>query len=256
MAKKIDTKAAKQRQQKIILAVLGVVLLAVAAIQVPKLLGGSSPAPAAASEATGATTPTGTTGGLSAGSATTTTTVPAGVPRAVLVGVTVGFAGRPPAGEGQLRSFTLFTPKDPFVQALPTETSGSTTSTGEPTLSDTQPGSGGSAGGGGGSSTPPAPGAPLFATISVNGKVVPLEVEDLFPPKQPLFVLVSLNRKTAKIAVAGGAFTDAQTITLRLGQNLTLVNTATGARYALKLLFVGDTPEQVEGFTRGAVPKK
>ena len=249
MAKTIDTKAAKQRQQKIILAVLGVVLLAVAAIQVPKLLGGSSPAPAAA------TGTTGTTGGTSAGSTTTTTAVPAGVPRAVLVGVTVGSAGRAPAGEGQLRSFTLFTAKDPFVQSLPVETSGSTTPTGEPTLSDTQPGSGGSAGGGG-PSIAPAPGAPLFATISVNGKDVPLGVKDLFPPKQKLFVLVSLNRKSAKIAVAGGAFTDAQTITLRLGQNLTLVNTATGARYVIKLLFVGDQPEQVEGFTQGAATDK
>ncbi len=254
MAKTIDTNAAKQRKQKIILAALGVVLLAVAAIQVPKLLGGSSPAPAVAIDATGTTGGTGATG-LSAGS-TTTTTVPAGVPRAVLVGVTVGFAGRTPAGEGQLRSFTLFKSKDPFVQSLPTETSGSTTSTGEPTLSDTQPGSAGGSAGGGDSSTAPAAGAPLFATIAVNGKDVPLGVKDLFPPKQKLFVLVSLNRKTAKIAVAGGAFTDAQMITLRLGQNLTLVNTATGARYSLKLLFVGDQPEQVEGFTRGAAPKK
>jgi hypothetical protein len=254
MAKTIDINAAKQRKQKIILAVLGVVLLAVAAIQVPKLLGGSSPAPAAANAATDATGITGTTGTV-AGSTTTTTPVPAGVPRAVLVGVTVGSAGRAPAGEGQLRSFTLFTAKDPFVQSLPAETSGSSTSTGAPTLSDTQPGSGGSQGSGD-SSSAPTPGAPLFATISVNGKDVSLEAKDLFPPKQKLFVLVSLNRKTAKIAVAGGAFTDAQTITLRLGQNLTLVNTATGARYALKLLFVGDEPEQVEGFTRGAAPKK
>ncbi len=247
MAKTIDTNAAKERKQKMILVVLGVVLLAVAAFQVPKLLGDSSPAPAA-SEATGTTDAT----GLSTG--TTTTKVPAGAPRAVLVGVTVGFAGRAPAGEGQLRTFTLFKAKDPFVQALPSETSGATTPTGEPTLSDTEPG-GGSAGGGS-STTAPAPGAPLFATIAVNGKDVPLEVKDLFPPKEPLFVLVSLKGKTAKIGVAGGAFSDAQTVTLHLGKNLTLVNTATGARYALKLLFVGDQPEQVQGFTRGVAPKK
>jgi hypothetical protein len=252
MAKTIDTSAAKQRKQKIILTVLGVVLLAVAAIQVPKLLGGSESTPAVAAEATDTTGAT-SGSGAAAGSTTTTTTVPAGVPRAVLVGVTVGSAGRAPAGEGQLRSFTLFKSKDPFKQSLPAETSGSTTPTGEPTLSDTQPGGGST---GGGTSTAPAPGAPLFATISVNGKDVPIEVKDLFPPQQQLFVLVSLKEKTAKIAVAGGAFTDAQTITLRLGKNLTLVNTATGARYALKLLFVGDQPEQVEGFTQGATPKK
>ena len=254
MAKTIDTNAEKQRKQKIILAVLGVVLLAIAAIQVPKLLGGSEPTPAVAAEATDTD---GTTSGSSASAAATPTAIPVppGVPRAVLVGVTVGFAGRAPAGEGQLRSFTLFKQKDPFMQSLPTETSGATVSTGEPTLSDTEPG-GGSAGGGGGSVTAPAPGSPLFATISVNGKDVPLEVKDLFPPKQQLFVLVSVKEKTVKIAVAGGAFTDARTVTLRLGQNLTLVNTATGERYALKLLFVGDQPEEVQGFTQGATPDK
>ena len=65
-------------------------------------------------------------------------------------------------------------------------------------------------------------------------------MKQLFPEQEDLFVLVSLKGKTAKIAVSGGAFTDGQTITLKLGKNLTLVNTATGARYALKLLYVGD----------------
>ena len=81
-------------------------------------------------------------------------------------------------------------------------------------------------------------------------------MKQLFPEQEDLFVLVSLKGKTAKIAVSGGAFTDGQTITLKLGKNLTLVNTATGARYALKLLYVGDQPEEVEGFTTGGGAEK
>lgn len=255
MPKTTAIQAPNQQKQKIILAVLGVLLLAAMAIQGPKLLGGSSSASAAAPASTETTDSTGATDASStAASATAPTapTVPAGVPRAVLVGVTVGSAGRPRAGEGQLRSFTLFKQKDPFVQQAPTESSGATSPTGQPTASDTKPG----ASDGGSSTTAPAPGALMFATISVNGVDVPIEVKEQFPPRQQLFVLVLLKKRTAKIAVAGGAFTDGQTITLPLGKNVTLVNTATGARYALKLLYVGDQPEQVEGFTQGAAQKK
>jgi hypothetical protein len=67
-----------------------------------------------------------------------------------------------------------------------------------------------------------------------------------------MFVLVGLKQKTAKIAVAGGAFTEGQTVTLKMGDSLTLLNTATGARYTLRLLYTGTTPEQVAGFTQGA----
>jgi hypothetical protein len=249
MATKTNTHAAqKQRQQKIVLIVLGVVLLGVVALQGPKLLGGSDePAPTAAPAGT---TPAGTT---TAGSTTQTTTVPAGTPRAVLVGVPVGGGVVLKPGEGQLRRFTLFTAKDPFIQTLPKEPTAGTPA---------KPESGGSASGsgggsqGGGSEAAPTPAAPAFATIAVNGDSEALKVKQLFPEQEDLFVLVSVKGKTAKVAVAGGAFTDGQTVTLKLGKNLTLVNTATGARYSLKLLYVGDQPEEVQGFTQAAEPKK
>jgi hypothetical protein len=269
MAKTLDTNAEKQRKQKILLAVGGVILLALLAIQLPKMMGGSSaPSASRASGATGATGASGVTSSTASSSADETAAtpsapaVPPGAPRAVLVGVTVGGTGRAVADEGQLRVFTLFDAKDPFVQQLPAETSGATSPTGEPTLSDTQPGSAGDEGDTGSAApdgtaeTAPEPAAPQFATLSVNGVVQPLEVEDTFPKKQPLFVLVGLKPKEAKIGIAGGAFTDGETVAVGLGKNVTLVNTATGARYAIKLLYVGSEPEQVAGFTKGEAKKK
>jgi hypothetical protein len=246
MAKTNDIVAQKQRQQKIILIVLGVVLLGVAALQGPKLLGGSDTPPPAAAPAAPTT----------AGSTTQTTVVPAGVPRAVLVGVPVAGGALLKPGEGQLRAFTLFTAKDPFIQTLPKEPTAATPAA--PAASGGSGGSSGKDGGseGDGSTAPTAAAQPTFATISVNGDAEPLKVKQLFPEQEDLFVLVSLKGKTAKVAVSGGAFTDGQTITLKLGKNLTLVNTATGARYALKLLYVGGEPEAVEGFTQAAEPKK
>lgn len=265
MAKTIDTTKLKQAQRKKVLVVLGIVLLAALALQGPKLVkqvGGSSSTPAAEGAGSDASTPAaGTTitpGTLTTGTATTagstgvTTPVPAGVPRAVLVGVTVGADGQPKPGEGQLRVFTLFTAKDPFVQQLPQDPVSAAAS---PTV-DANPAKGGADDGS--STTASADEPPSFATIAINGEPEALEVKQLFPEREQLFVLVALKGKTARIAVSGGAFTDGRTITLKLGKNLTLVNTATGARYSLRLLYVGEEPEQVESFTSKAAtePKK
>ena len=38
-------------------------------------------------------------------------------------------------------------------------------------------------------------------------------------------------------------------MTLKLGKKVTLVNTATGVRYVLKLVYTGAQPEVIEGFT-------
>ena len=66
-----------------------------------------------------------------------------------------------------------------------------------------------------------------------------------------MFVLVSLKKKQAKIGVAGGSFDNGKTVTLKLGQKLTLVNTATSVRYQLKLVYTGTEPETIEGFSAG-----
>ena len=52
-------------------------------------------------------------------------------------------------------------------------------------------------------------------------------------------MLRSLTKKQAKIGVAGGSFDDGQAVTLKLGKKVTLVNTATGVRYVLKLVYTG-----------------
>ncbi|MDH5333826.1 MAG: hypothetical protein OEW65_08090, partial [Thermoleophilia bacterium] len=265
----VDTVAAKQAKQKKILIVLGVLLLAVAVLQGPKLWkqinGGSTaaaPTSAEQADAAAAAAAAAATGGVVPATAGTAGTAPA-----TLTAVTVGSARVTP-GPGQLRTFSLFTRKDPFVQALPSETSGVTSPTAEPTLSDTQPGakagakagaeagaeagSGSDAGAGtdSGSSSTSAPpeAAPTYATLGINGTPEQLTVKDTFPAQDKVFVLVSLKPKAAKIAVAGGAFTKGETVTLKMGKGLTLVNTATGARYALKLLYTGTAPEQVQGF--------
>ena len=60
-----------------------------------------------------------------------------------------------------------------------------------------------------------------------------------FPASNPSFKLVSLTKKTAKIGIAGGSLqSGSQTVTLRKGKSLTLMNTADGTRYVLRLLSV------------------
>jgi hypothetical protein len=71
----------------------------------------------------------------------------------------------------------------------------------------------------------------------VNGVKEGVNVTVDFPAAGPVFHLVSLTRKTAKISVAGGSLANgAPTLTLRRGKPLTLVNTADGTRYRLVLV--------------------
>ena len=84
-----------------------------------------------------------------------------------------------------------------------------------------------------------------------NDEPQQLQLKQKFPEADPTFVLVSLKKKQAKIGVAGGTFGDGKNLTLVLGQTLTLVNTATGVRYELKLVYTGSAPEQIESFTTG-----
>ncbi len=260
MAKKLtaeDKAAAKQAKQKKLLFVLVPIMLAVVAFQAPKILGGDEPAAVATTPTADGTTPTpvATDGTTPAPTPVTAVTGP----KAVLIGVPVG-TGRPAqAGDGQLQTFSLFKARDPFVQAQ-----------GSPE-DPTDNGGGGTAGGGKkpgvvGDGTPgalpnpgavPAPGvapqngaaAPiLYATIAVNGVEEPLQVKQTFPKDEPMFVLVSLKGKKAELAVAGGKLTQGRTVTVIVGKPITLVNTATGARYRIKLLYTGAAPELVKEF--------
>jgi hypothetical protein len=157
----------------------------------------------------------------------------------------------------QLASFTLFEVKDPFVQQGPGSDAGSAAdvaAAADPFFTEggttTDPGSGSAAPSGNGPAAPAPPKPPVvYATINFQGTPQQVKVKDTFPADEPLFVLRSLTRQQAKIGVAGGSFDDGQAVTLKLGKKVTLVNTATGVRYVLKLVYTGATPEVIEGFT-------
>ena len=248
-----DDAAAKAKKQKIILVVGGVLLLGVAAIQVPKLMKHSGPpAQKAAAETTSpspaapsvpaATAPTGTV-----------TAVKVSGPRAtaILAGVTIQGSGTPAADEGQLSSFSLFDPKDPFVpQASAAAPAAATPAPAAKPATTPADATGSTGGAGAGTAAVTAAPPPTNATITMNGAAHALVVKQPFPKGDPLFVLVSLKPKLAKIGVAGGSFADGKTLALPKGKPVTLVNDATGARYTLELVYTGTVPEQTESFTQ------
>jgi len=245
MAKKIDPKA-KAKRQKIYAGIGGVILLAVLAFQVPRTLkmmhpadaSSSSPPPAAttASTATPISAPS-----LSGGNAAAATAAPGGD------GITDPDAVPLPQS-GQLLAFGLFRSKDPFVQQL--NLNGATGPTGATSSAGPTGSSGPAAGvsGAGGASTPTSPPASAPATpatplttavISVNGAPESVQVGGTFPTSDPYFKLVSLTKKGAKLSIAGGSLDNgAPTVTLTKNKALTLMNTADGTRYVLRLVSV------------------
>lgn len=269
MARKTDNKAARARKQKIFLAIGGVVLAALAVIQGPKLLDqlkGSSPAaPKASASSTPTPAATGTEGAAPTNGAAAPVAPVATVraPKSAttqLAGIVIVPEQPAKAGDGQLQSFTLFDSKDPFVQKVtvklltpeqvgqlgvkqPATTAKPSGSTGGGATGGSSTG-GSSAGGSaaGGSTSAPQPVAtPLtIAILKVNGVLQTIELGKRFPKGDPAFVLKSLKRGRVGIAVAGGDFAGGGVLTLRLGRQITLVNTATGARYVVKLLYIGD----------------
>ncbi len=61
-----------------------------------------------------------------------------------------------------------------------------------------------------------------------------------FPSGDPVFRLVSVSAKSAKVAIDGGSYASGDTaITLEKGEQVTLVNTADGTRYRVVLVSTG-----------------
>ena len=254
MAKKTDLAAAKARKQKMILIGAGVLLLGVAAIQGPKLMKHGS-SPAAAPEAAAASAATG-------GTASTAASAAAAVPvasthsyaaAAYVAGVALPGASSGTVTTGQLATFTLFAYKDPFVQQVG-DGSGASQDPGAtaPAASSDAAASAPSVSG----ATPPAvkPEPIVFATIMLDGKPQQLQIDGKkidreFPKDSPLFILVGLKKGQAKIGVANGSFDNGQTVTLALGKKVTLVDTATGVDYELKLTYTGSTAQVLESFS-------
>jgi hypothetical protein len=217
-----DARAARERKQKIFVLAGGLFLVALLAIQLPKLLGGSSPAAAA--------TTTDTTTPEQAAPAPAGTTTPVAV---------VGAAPTSAATTEKLTSFTVFAPKDPFVQQVVTQNGITEPGGTAPTTAK---------GGGEKTQTPSATfttgaqAAAAVTIVTVNGARQIVEPGMKFPAGDPLFVLVAEKpgSKSVVVGIAGGAYTGGhKTATLKVGKPRTLVNTTTGARYKISLVSVG-----------------
>jgi hypothetical protein len=253
MAKAIDPKAqAKKQKKRAIIA--GVVFLALLAYQVPKtmkMLNAKAPTAAAASAPAPVSTPapaTPTPGATPVAGAPTTGAAPTGTGADAMV---VNADLSPVPLDGQLATLTQFSSKDPFkpqetAAAAPVDSSppvkGTATTPGTPPASGSfTPGTTGTTGTGGSTSTPTAPApAPTLGTISINNVSMAVAVKDDFPAAAPLFTLVSLTAKAAKIAIAGGSLANGKTVTLPIGKPITLMNTADGTRYVLLYVGPGD----------------
>ena len=148
---------------------------------------------------------------------------------------------------GQLLAFGLFRTKDPFMQQLKLQC-GSTgaeggvacakapPATGNPPAKTPTSGKSHSAPTG---TAPPTAAVLTTAVILVNGKSESVQVGGQFPATDPAFTLVSVTAVTAKVGIAGGSFENgSQTVKLKKNKPLTLMNTADGTRYVLRLLSV------------------
>ena len=216
MAKKFDAKA-KAKKQKIVAGVLGVIFIGVLAWQVPSVLKmmNEKPPPTAA-----APPPTPVVG--------TPVAAPAGTPVAASGELTDSDPAAQAAG-GQLVTFDRFESKDPFQQQMNEEASAAPRTVTPPKAP--------AAGKGGSAPKPPPASAPTTAEITVNGTKETVSVGGTFPQADPVFVLVSVTKSSAKVGVSGGSLAaGGQTVTLQKGKKLTLENTVDGARYVLVLV--------------------
>jgi len=240
-----DLRQAKDRRMKKIAIGGAVLLVAVLAFEVgPKVLGGKSSSSAAPP-------PAATTTDGSSAPATTPPTTPAGTPVAAVTPAAstklTNSDVEPKLEKSQLYSFTHFAGKDPFVQQVNTATPTASGSTGSS-------GTSGSSGSSGSSSHKPPISANDTAAvthnassrslsvnnaarIAINGRVQVVRVGATFPSSNPLFRLISVTNGVARIAIANGSYSSgAKTVSLAAGRSLTLVDTADGTRYQLRLV--------------------
>jgi hypothetical protein len=227
-----DLREAKDKKMKKVAVALSVVLAVVLAFEVPSMLkgsgGSSSPAaatPTASTSTTPATTPPGTA------AAAVTPVASTALPNSDAL---------PKVGKAQISSFSVFASKDPFVPQVAVVAPGSS--------------AGGSSSSSGSQSTSIAPNGTTAAVthqrntrtlavrgaarISVNGRVQVVRVGTSFPSANPLFRLVSVGSNgVARIGIASGSYSSgAHTVSLLPGRTLTLVDTADGIRYQLRLI--------------------
>jgi hypothetical protein len=245
VAKKVDLKA-KAKRQKIFAAVGGVILLGVLAFQVPRTLKLLHQSNATASSVQTTSTaapavtppaapPSGAGGATTAGASTTSSDGVSDPNGAVY------------AQAGQLMALSRFPSKDPFAQQMTSACGGTGPACSSHTGSQdathgVATGKTSHTGALKGIGTASAAGAAVkvtVAVISVNGSSESVHVGARFPVSSPTFRLVSLTPKTAKVGIADGSLAGSkQTVTLKKNVPLTLMNTADGTRYVLRLIAV------------------
>jgi hypothetical protein len=273
MARRSADALAKQkeaRQKKMLIALVPVLLLLLA-WQGPGMLkafSGGTPPPEAAPAP--ATQPTGTTPAPdpAAGAPPTTATgaPPAGAPAPPGALADTDLPVEPDAG--QLVSFDRFVGKDPFrQQVVAKESDGDADGNGDGDAStsgggdddgdgkdgaagggDDGDGSGTSGGSGSGPVVGPAPMEPApaggertSATVDVNGTREEVFLTSTFPTIDPIFRIVSISAKSAKLELVTGQFSNGRaTLTLKLRKPLTLVSQPDGLRYVITLLATGN----------------
>lgn len=250
MAKRVDLKA-KAKRQKIMAAGGGVLLLAILAFQVPRTMAmlNAKPAPPPPAAAAPGTVPTDpsvlpTAGAIGAAAA----------PVASGDGTLVDSDPAPTPATGQLINFGRFASKDPFVEQIDETAAGGGGGSTPVTSGSTPVTRGSTPVPSGPSGAPPAgvvvvPVSPAVgpssgvagsAVISINGIQETVSPGGEFPKDSPVFRLVKVVGGEARIGIAGGSLASGSpTVTLRKGKALTLVNTADGTRYELKLVSVG-----------------
>jgi hypothetical protein len=240
MARKtVDPLKAKQKKQKILAAVLGVLFVGLLAFQGPRVWKQLHP-PGTVQRASyeTATTTTSSTPSLAAPSLSSGSQAPAS---SGSTDPSLASSTAPTLADGTLTSFSRFASKDPFAQQISDEKSSASSSSA----------GGSSKSSGGGTKSPSNSGgtapAPGTAVISVNGTLYTVAVGSDFPEASstdpslvPLFHLVSVTAHAAKISIVGGSYSSgAATVTLRENKPVTLMNTADGTRYKLILKPVG-----------------
>ena len=178
----------------------------------------------------------------------TATSAPPG--GALLAGAALPPLTESPVDEGQLGSFNLMRVKDPFVQ-LVSITGVSVQATGaydsvsaQVEAERARQRAAAARRKAAQTNVAGAVGNRRFATIAVNDKVAQTQLKARFPASKQ-FVLRNLAPTTATITVVGGSLPKGLTVQLKLGKTTTLLNSKSGQRTTLRLLYTGAEPEQI-----------
>jgi hypothetical protein len=246
-AKKKRVDPVKQREKRVkIAAIVGVVLLVlVGAYEIPSMLAVMNKKPPGNTRYDpGPSLRPGGLPNVAAGQP--------GVPAAAATSGQLVDTDVPPASEaGQLVSFSVFETKNPFTpqvssaqappvaNAAPTAANkpGADVPTTTTTTTATPPGVSAvpSTGGPGATTTTAAPQPTV--SIKVNGAVSHVASGGTFPSGTPVFRLASWTKGSAQIAIVGGSYASGTgTLTLRVGEAVTLENRTDGKRYTIELL--------------------